>query len=146
MDDGHHVRWRLDGRFLYATLPSGRQLAYPDPQVRKRATPWGAMKNSLTYMGVDPYTRKWTRQASYGGMLVENIVQAISRDIMAEAMVRCEASVYTPILTVHDELITECHPILGDVEEFTQLVAQCPTWASGLPIAAEAWAGYRYHK
>ena len=68
------------------------------------------------------------------------------RDIMAEAMVRCENAGYSVILTVHDELICERHPVLGDVAEFMHLVSEVPAWAAGLPVAAEGWAEDRYHK
>ncbi len=92
-------------------------------------------------------TRKWQRQTSYGGLLVENIVQAFSRDVMAEAMKRCEESqIYSPILSVHDELICEGNEHLGKVKDFVNLVAQQPKWCSGCPIAAEGWAGRRYRK
>ena len=140
--------WVKEGRFLYCRLPSGRRLAYPDPAIKTVTTSWGARKNALTFMGVNPKTRKgWHRQPTYGGMLVENIVQAISRDIMAEAMKRCEESrIYSPILTVHDEIICEAHKAHGDVKEFEHLIAVCPEWAKGAPIAAEAWAGPRYRK
>jgi DNA polymerase bacteriophage-type len=139
--------WVKEGRFLYCRLPSGRRLAYPDPAIKTITTSWGARKNALTYMGVNATTRKWHRQNSYGGLLVENIVQAISRDIMGEAMLRCEESrIYSPILSVHDELIAEGNAHHGNVEEFVALVGQCPTWAPGCPVAAEGWAGTRYRK
>lgn len=141
------IAWRVEGRFLYATLPSGRRLAYPDPEVRLRATPWGDMKPSLTFMGVDPHTHQWKRQTTYGGMLVENLVQAIARDIMADALMRCEQSgKYIPILTVHDELVTEVASGTGNAKEFERLLTDIPWWASGCPIAAEAWIGLRYTK
>lgn len=92
-------------------------------------------------------TRKWVRQTAYGGLLVENIVQAISRDVMAEAMQRCEESrIYFPILSVHDELIAEGHKDHGTIKEFEQLVAQVPTWAPGLPVAVEGFVASRYCK
>lgn len=139
--------WVKEGRFLYCVLPSGRRLAYPDPQIKTVSTSWGAKKAALTYMGVNATTRKWMRQTSYGGLLVENIVQAISRDIMAEAMKRCEESrIYSPILSVHDELIAEAHKNHGSVKEFVALVGQTPAWAPGCPVAAAGWAGPRYRK
>jgi DNA polymerase len=141
------VKWVKKARFLYCILPSGRKLAYPDPSIKVITTSWGARKNALTYMGVNATTRKWHRQSSYGGLLVENIVQAISRDIMAQAMLRCEESqIYSPILSVHDELIAEGHKDHGNIEEFIALVGQCPEWAEGCPVAAEGWAGPRYRK
>ncbi len=140
------VTWVKEDIFLYCILPSGRKLSYPFPEIRAKETPWGEMKRVLTFMSVDKHF-KWTRQHTYGGSLVENIVQAIARDLMAEAMLRCEESkIYSPVLSVHDEAICEAHPSLGNVHEFGQLVAENPVWAKGLPIEAEAWAGTRYRK
>jgi DNA polymerase len=139
--------WVKEERFLYCVLPSGRRLAYPDPKIKLVTTSWGARKNALTYVGVNATTRQWHRQTSYGGLIVENEDQAISRDVMAEAMLRCEESrIYSPILSVHDEAICEANQHLGNIEEFVALVGQCPTWAPGCPIAAEGWAGPRYRK
>ena len=141
------VTWIKEGRFLYCRLPSGRKLSYPDPAIKVITTSWGARKNALTYMGVNALSRKWMRQASYGGLLVENLVQAISRDILAEAMTRCEESrIYSPILTIHDEIVCEANQHHGNVEEFGALVGQCPSWSPGLPVATESWAGNRYRK
>lgn len=138
--------WLKEGNFLFCVLPSGRRLSYPFPQVRMRETPWGEPRPALTFMGMNPYTRKWERQSTYGGSLVENQTQAVARDIMAEAMLRVEATgIYTPILTVHDEIIAE-GPLAGDVHEFEQLLTTLPKWAKGCPIGAEGWKGNRYHK
>ena len=140
------VSWLKEGNFLFCVLPSGRRLSYPFPQVRMRETPWGEPRPALTFMGMNLYTRKWERQSTYGGSLVENQTQAVARDIMAEAMLRVEATgVYQPILTVHDEIIAE-GPLAGDVHEFEQLLTTLPTWAKGCPIGAEGWKGPRYHK
>lgn len=141
------VEWIKEGRFLYCELPSGRRLAYPDPEVRPRETPWGDIKYALTFKAIDQYTRQWRRQTTYGGMLVENIDQAVSRDLMAEAMLRCAASnIYDPVLSVHDELIAEADLGKGDVKEFEDLMAALPDWAEGCPVAAEGWRGLRYRK
>lgn len=141
------IRWKVVDGFLHCRLPSGRLLSYPDPKVFERMTPWGAMKPVLTYMGLDSNTRKWRRQDTYGGMLVENIVQAIARDLMAGAMLRCETSgIYLPLLSVHDEMIAEADDGVGDVKEFEHMMAELPDWAKGCPVAAEGWAGYRYRK
>ena len=139
------INWFLELPFLYAELPSGRRLAYPDPQLQQRTTPWGAQQTVLSFMGVSPLNHKWSRQVTYGGMLVENLVQAISRDIMAEAMLRChEGGRYLPVLSVHDELVAEAKK--GSLSEFEELLTQVPSWAPGMPIAAEVWQGGRYAK
>lgn len=143
------VTWEspLDSRFLFCTLPSGRRLAYPDPEVRPKATPWGEIRPSLTYMGMNSFTREWSRQTGYGGLLVENMTQAVARDLMAAALQRCEQSaIYDPVLSVHDELIAEADAGLGDVRAFEALMAELPPWADGCPVVAEGWKGFRYHK
>lgn len=141
------ISWQRLGNFLFCTLPSGRRLAYPFPELRERETPWGAVKMALTFKGVNPYNKQWQRQTTYGGSLVENIVQAISRDIMAHALLQCEAGgIYTPVLSVHDEVVAEAKIGQGDVHEFEQLLTACPKWAQGCPIGAEGWKGMRYRK
>lgn len=142
-----YVTWFMRDRFLHARLPSGRLLSYPDPEVGARQTPWGEPKAALSYMGISAFTRKWTREITYGGKIVENCVQAISRDIMANAMLRCEASAtYTPILSVHDEALAESKIGQGSVQEFERLVAECPAWAPGCPVGAKGYVARRYRK
>ena len=141
------IRWFMEDRFLYAALPSGRRLAYADPQLQLVTTPWGSTQSQLTYNGVLPLSHHWGRQRTYGGMLVENVVSAIARDIMAEAMVRCEVSGrYDVVLSVHDEIVAEGGPARTSVAEFESLVTHVPSWAEGCPITAEAWSGQRYRK
>lgn len=141
------MTWFMDGKFLRCELPSGRALAYPLPSVRERALPWGGTRGALTYMGIDQRTRQWTRQWSYGGMLVENQTQAVARDLMADSLTRCEASgLYVPVLTVHDEVVAEAPTGKGDIHAFERLIAETPAWAEGLPVAAEGWKGPRYRK
>ena len=108
---------------------------------------WGTDKLTLTFMGVDPKTHQWVRQKTYGGMLVENQTQAVARDIMAHAMLQLESHPrYTTVLSVHDELVAEAHPLLGNVREFAALLTKLPEWADGCPITAEGFSGTRYHK
>jgi len=141
------VEWLLDGRFLYCILPSGRRLAYPGPQLTPRKTPWGETRMQLSYMGVDAHTRQWKRQTSYGGLLTENVTQACARDILAEALTRLEASgTYRPVLSIHDEIVSEASLKEGSVAEYEALVTENPDWADGLPIAGETWHGTRYRK
>lgn len=141
------VKWCFTYGFLYCTLPSGRKLAYPEPEVHLKKTSWGEMKSTLTFMGVHPKIRQWVRLSAYGGLLVENIVQAVARDLMADAMLRCEHSgTYLPVLSVHDELIAEAEEDAGQVHEFETLMAACPSWATGLPIEASGWTGHQYRK
>lgn len=139
--------WQQIGDFLFCTLPSGRRLSYPYPELRDKETPWGDMRPELTFMGVDVYTHQWKRQHTYGGKLVENVIQAVSRDLMAYALQASEDSgIYHPILSVHDEIIAEAELGTGSIKEFETLLATPPAWAKGCPIAAEGWVGTRYRK
>ncbi len=142
-----HMTWFEESGFLYCELPSGRRLAYPDPQVRQTVTSWGAIRDQLTFMGVDTHTHQWVRQHTYGGMIVENETQAVARDLMAGGLVRCEQSgIYKPVLTVHDELLAEAPKGAGTLAEFESLLTHAESWAPGLPIGAAGWVGHRYHK
>lgn len=139
--------WIRQNGFLYCELPSGRRLAYPQPEIHEAETPWGEVRPKLTFMGVHPKNKQWSRQSAYGGLIVENQTQAVCRDLMMEAMVRAEDSgLYLPVLTVHDELIAEAPIGKGNVKEFEQLMAKAPEWADGFPIDAEGWSGPRYRK
>ncbi len=103
--------------------------------------------SKLTFMGLNSMTRKYTRQNTYGGKLTENVVQALSRDMMAEAMLKVDdGGTYIPLLTVHDEIVAEVPEGQGSVKEFEDLISILPEWADGFPLAAEGWRGKRYRK
>ena len=140
-----HVK---QGKWLHCELPSGRRMSYCDPEVKSSRTSWGEMKPALRYMSVDGVTRKWMRTATYGGKIVENITQAVARDIMAEAMLNSvkEGCPYDPIMSVHDELVCEVDEDKGDLKEFERLMSDLPPWAAGCPIVAEAERFKRYRK
>lgn len=141
------VTWVYEDMFLYCILPSGRRLAYPYPKIASRATPWGEQRQVLTFMGVNPVTKQWQSQTTYGGSIVENIVQAVARDLMAYGMMLAEQTgVYQIILTVHDEMIAEANAFWASVEEFERLMAKVPEWGEGCPVTAEGWTGKRYRK
>lgn len=136
------------GKWLHCELPSGRKMSYCDPEVKMQKTSWGESKPALRYMSVDGMTRKWVRTATYGGKIVENITQAVARDIMAEAMLNSvvEGCPYDPIMSVHDELVCEVDEDKGDLKEFEKLMSDLPAWAAGCPIVAEAERYKRYRK
>ena len=136
----------LKDGYLKVRLPSGRCISYYKPAIIMGKTPWGEPKEQLTFMGVDSMTRKWIRQKTYGGKLVENIVQGTAADFMRESMVRVERAGYPVILTVHDENLCEIPKDFGSIEEFEKIMAHVPSWGRGCPIDVEAWRGERYRK
>jgi len=140
------VKWMVYGQFLYCRLPSGRLIAYADPQTAPIETSWGEIKEQLTFMAVNATTKKWERQHTYGGSLTENIVQGTARDLMAYGMLNLEKAGYKIKWTVHDEVIASVPKDEGNVKEFETLLAATPDWAKGCPVKAEGWRGVRYRK
>ena len=131
---------------MWCVLPSKRPLAYAKPKVVERITPWGSTSEAVSFEGMDSFTKKWERHDLYGGLLAENVTQAVARDIMADAMLRLEERGYGCILSVHDEVVAEVPEGFGSVEEFESIMCAVPTWAEGCPIGAEGWIGKRYRK
>lgn len=145
------IHFRLWQDWLQMRLPSGRSLWYAEPevvtrQVRSKKTGKWFDTTSVRVMGVHPKIRKWVSMHLYGGLLTENAVQAIARDLLADGMLRVEAAGYPVVLTVHDEVVTEHEVGFGSVEDYIRILTEVPTWAVGCPIAAEGWRGTRYRK
>ena len=123
---------------MFITLPSGRRLSYVKPRIGENR--FGG--ESVTYMGLST-AKKWTRLETFGGKLVENIVQAISRDILAYAMRTLR---YTEIVAhVHDEVIIECDK-RASVEAICQQMSRTPPWARGLLLRADGYECDFYKK
>lgn len=143
-----NLKFTKQGAYLYLILPSKHPLVYAAPKVVERPVPWDATQTrpAVEISAVNSMTRKWGRDQMYGGKWVENIVQAASRDLMADAKLRLEAAGYPVLLSVHDETIAQRKIGEGALEEFEQLVAATEPWAAGLPVVAEGWTGARYRK
>jgi len=153
-DGRAELRFTWESGFLSITLPSGRKLFYVKPRIESedliRETASGASftvarAGSLTYEGMDQKTKTWTRLATYGGKLVENITQAIARDCLAESMLALDWADYLQLFTVHDEIIveTENHDALPEIEE---IMGRDIAWAPGLPLQADGFSTTYYMK
>lgn len=128
-----------DKGMLFIQLPSGRRLAYVRPRIEA---------GSITYEGMDQTTHKWGRQETYGGKLVENIVQAVARDCLAESMLRIDRAGYRIVMHVHDEVIVEVptHSAKQDQESLEDIMAQPIHWAPGLLLTADGFTSGFYKK
>lgn len=126
---------------LWIQLPSGRSLAYARPQIETDPK-YG--KPSLTYEGLD--AGKWGRVNTYGPKLVENIVQAIARDCLAEAMLRLADAGYRTVMHVHDEVVLDMPKDSGSLEDACRIMGQPIDWAKGLPLRADGFECEYYQK
>jgi DNA polymerase len=143
---GTQIRYVVRGQFLWALLPSGRRLAYALPRTINKERPWGEVAPTATFMGTNTYTRRWQRNHIYGGLLAENVVQALARDIMVGAMKNVETADYPVVLTVHDEVVADVPEDHGTLEEFLNLMTDTPDWAKTCPVEVEGWEGQRWRK
>lgn len=144
----YHAVRDAAGRWLTCKLPSGRLLWYHNPTIEIEEDWNGRERAKLKYEGRDnKIGGTWGTVRTYGGMLTENVVQAISRCLLVAAMFRVEEAGYPIVLHVHDELVSEVDDDYGDMKEYDALVAgPSPAWAAGLPVASEGWTGHRYKK
>lgn len=132
------------GEHMYIKLPSERILCYPYARVDAPKTERGR-KKQITYRYVD-IRNQWVRGSTYGGSLLENIVQAIQRDLLVEVMFRLEFSNHHIVMHVHDELVCEEKENEKDLESFILEFKKPPAWGQDIPINAAGWKGKRYGK
>lgn len=135
----HGLRFSYESGILFIQLPSGRRLAYCKPRIGENR--FGG--ESVVYEGIGTGI-KWQAIESYGAKFVENIVQAIARDILAETMYRLRD--YRIVMHVHDEVIIEVPKGQSSVEEISKIMSQTPDWAEGLTLGADGFECYFYQK
>ena len=132
------ITFEMRNGMLFITLPSGRKLAYVKPRIGENR--FGG--ESVTYMGIDA-TKHWSRIESYGPKFVENIVQAVSRDILAYAMRTLSHCFICG--HVHDELIIECSPDVS-LDAICQQMGRTPPWIPGIELRADGYECTFYQK
>lgn len=128
--------------YLTVLLPSGRKLYYNSPQIGENK--WGGP--SISYMGMDQTTKKWKRIETYGGKLVENCVQAVARDCLAQAIENLEAKGLPVVFHIHDEVVIDCRADTATLDDVVNIMSQPIPWAPGLPLNADGWVGGFFKK
>lgn len=137
----HGLKFYVKKGFLMIELPSGRALAYPKAKLGQNS--WGS--DVVEFMGLD-LNRRWTTLKTYGGKLVENIVQATARDLLAISLLRIEEAGYKTVGHVHDEVIIEIPKGSNGLEEIEKLMSQPVSWAKGLNLNSDGFTSPFYMK
>jgi DNA polymerase len=140
----NRISFRRTGDFLYATLPSGRRLAYAFSKIITSKYDNPAVSFMRNKEG------RWQEchhgHGAYGGIWAENVTSAVARDLLAAAMQRLEAAHYKVVFSIHDEIVCETAEEFGSAEEFARIITALPDWAAGLPLAAKVRNGPRFCK
>lgn len=131
-------------RYLRIVLPNGRAIYYCNPHMTTNR--FG--NESIGFMGKNQVTGKWEKQETYGGKSVENVTQAVARDLLAESIERLEAEGFHILFHIHDEVVISYG---GDnpeeaLERVYSIMSFVPPWAEGLPMAADGWIGMYFKK
>ena len=137
-----NITFSYRGGNLYITLPSGRSLCYYGARIKE-----GPKGDQIVYKGTNQTTKKWEDTETYGGKLVENIVQAIARDCLAEAMMRV-SSMYPIVMHVHDEMIVDMPAETADdnLHIVNEIMGMPIDWAPGLPLKGDGYVCEFYRK
>lgn len=152
IDDVSSIIFRYESGAMTVELPSGRKLFYPSARMGRRTVEGvgGSFEvEDLSYMGQDQTSGKWVKLNTYGGKLTENVVQAIARDLLANAIFKVFDLGFNIVLHVHDEIAAEI-PKDGNEERTLQTMcdAMCsaPGWARGIPLRAAGYITEYYKK
>lgn len=126
--------------FLFVKLPSGRTISYPRAKAVETY-----MGKRITYERMNQTTKKWEVAETYGGKLLENITQAVARDILCHVMLRCEEKGHKIVFHVHDEVIVDS-PADVSITEIEKIFSEPIPWAKGLPLKGSGYSGNYYYK
>lgn len=143
------ISYQVHEDILFCRLPSGRTLKYHQPRLTPSSRWEGQVE--LSFMGWNSNPQMgpmgWIRIQTFGGRLFENVVQAVSRDVLSHAVNHLERRGYSMVMRIHDEVVGEVPEDFGTVEELEAIMADLPEWAKGWPIRASGgWEGYRFRK
>ena len=137
----YNLEFIYENNMLFILLPSKRKLCYRNPKIATNKF----NKSSIVYEGVNS-NKKWAQIESYGAKFVENIVQAIARDLLCEAIKNLHNKNFRVVLHVHDEVVVEIEKNKSSVEEICNLMTISPSWAKDLSLKAEGYKCEFYRK
>ncbi len=142
------IEYKLEDGWLTARLPSGRKLWYYNPRPIKKTMPWDDQDVRLAWTYNAMKMGQWKTIDAFGGLLTENVVMGMQRDLMVTAGFKLEKNGFPIILNVHDEWVAEPKEADADLKAFDQIMVDVPDWARQMqiPISVETWAGDRYKK
>lgn len=138
-----NISFIYEGNILFIKLPSGRRLSYIRPRIDFNNS---FNKYVITYEGVDSVSKKQTRLTTYGGKLVENIVQAIARDILGYAMLNLKDRGFDIVMHVHDEIVVEVENKVSSVEEICEIMCSENPYLKDLTLKADGFESMYYKK
>ena len=138
-----NISFIYEGNILFIKLPSGRRLSYIRPKIDYDNI---FNKYIITYEGVDPTTKKSKRLTTYGGKLVENIVQAIARDVLAQSMINLKNHGFNIVMHVHDEIVLEVEENVSSIEEVCEIMCKENKYLKGLKLKADGFESKYYKK
>jgi len=130
--------------FLFLELPSSRRLAYAKPKVVEHDKFPG--KEKIIFHEVNPTSHQWEVKDTYGGKLVENIVQATARDCLAHSLLKLDKAGYKIVMHVHDEVVIEAPKDCNDLDKICTIMGEPIPWAPGLPLRADGFECKYYQK
>jgi DNA polymerase len=136
-----YIRDRNKTPWLQLQIPSGRNLYYNKPMIEE-----GTYGLETTAMGINPYSKKWQRLKIIPGRFVENIIQALSRDVLAQGKRNLDKMGFKIIGSIHDEVLLEVDKNDNCLEDVSKLMCAMPPWANGLPLETEGMIEKRYRK
>lgn len=134
----------VSGDWLNIKLPSGRKLRYYRPRLSQKQLAGGRLVPQIHHWAIDHH--QWVEVVTWGGVLCNNVIQGIARDLMVSGIFNIEKAGYEFLLSVHDEGLAEKEKGCGTLKEYTKLMTKLPVWAKGAPVKAEGWVGPRYRK
>jgi len=142
---GREVSYFMQNNFLYCKLPSERIVSYPYASIQN--VEWyGDVKPQIKYMARNAISKKWEESHLYGGLLSENITQAVASDILRDALLELDNKGYNIVMHIHDEIVCEMKNGEGSLEEMKKIMCSSSQWAKNLPLASEGYEAARYKK